>query len=387
MTEQWGHAGIASAQTRLARMETVKKQAEEALANKIYEYEAMVCTRLGKKTGEWEYRVKWVGYGDNEDTWEPAGQLVSGDVLSFWLSANPDGRDPFDVSNFKKTETIFPKARSRSNKMWFVYFNDPSLDGTEVFAQKPGSPVFSYRRICKKAGEDMWVVAVEGGQIRTSLSAMRAANIWAGDKLNALNSAVKVTKVEGEDVEVSQRGNPWDYTVDPKVIAQDWTDRVLSKKDVELCNQSLVFHPRVQVASAFSGGECKRIYTMVPKPNKAGTRAYALYSPNSCYYACTLAFGVGKNKRGENEKFHTFGVQFDDGEWFEIKKKDLRLLQLRPTDSVELSESAVEVERRLTSGEIVVAQRGVVGDFPVPLDKVMTYWQDCLDGSALDQGD
>lgn len=58
------------------------QQQEEA-----YPVERIVSKRVSPDTGEWEYRIRWVGYGPDEDTWEPVKQLVGAYGLWVGLSS------------------------------------------------------------------------------------------------------------------------------------------------------------------------------------------------------------------------------------------------------------------------------------------------------------
>ncbi|KAJ3793325.1 hypothetical protein GGU11DRAFT_851994 [Lentinula aff. detonsa] len=79
-----------------------------------YIVESIVTARVkGRGRGKaWEYRVRWKGYSENDDTWEPIKSFAGAEhfVDSFWMRASKllNGRDIQDISAFKTGEEFFP---------------------------------------------------------------------------------------------------------------------------------------------------------------------------------------------------------------------------------------------------------------------------------------
>ncbi|KAJ7597572.1 hypothetical protein C8J56DRAFT_1041763 [Mycena floridula] len=68
------------------------KAAKESQSQKSYEVEVIVSARVNAD-GDWEYLVKWSGYNDKDNTWEPEesvkplGRLFS----AFWKQLGAQG--------------------------------------------------------------------------------------------------------------------------------------------------------------------------------------------------------------------------------------------------------------------------------------------------------
>ncbi|KAJ3744771.1 hypothetical protein DFH05DRAFT_1490755 [Lentinula detonsa] len=79
-----------------------------------YIVESIVTARVkGRGRGKaWEYRVRWKGYSEKDDTWEPIKSFAGAEhfVESFWMRASKllNGRDIQDISAFKTREEFFP---------------------------------------------------------------------------------------------------------------------------------------------------------------------------------------------------------------------------------------------------------------------------------------
>ncbi|KAJ8475103.1 hypothetical protein ONZ45_g15721 [Pleurotus djamor] len=76
-----------------------------------------MLARVSKKKGrgrtkklEWQYSVRWKGYGPDEDTWEPAASFEESEqfIDNFWKQAKTGGRDYNDLSLFTVGEEFFP---------------------------------------------------------------------------------------------------------------------------------------------------------------------------------------------------------------------------------------------------------------------------------------
>jgi hypothetical protein len=61
----------------------------------VYDVEEILGARV--RRGNLQYLVKWLGYGDEENSWEPAGELLTADehVRAFYKK-NPGAPRPMD---------------------------------------------------------------------------------------------------------------------------------------------------------------------------------------------------------------------------------------------------------------------------------------------------
>ncbi|TFY81562.1 hypothetical protein EWM64_g2452 [Hericium alpestre] len=80
-----------------------------------YEVESILSAKAqkrGKKQG-WKFLVKWKGFDNSENTWEPVDSFQgSGDeaLSRFWERVDLGGRDVRDLSQFKNGEEVFPRG-------------------------------------------------------------------------------------------------------------------------------------------------------------------------------------------------------------------------------------------------------------------------------------
>ncbi|CAL8129502.1 unnamed protein product [Orchesella dallaii] len=65
-------------------------EASSSLSSDQYIVERILRKRIGA-TGEAEYFLKWQGYSDNENTWEPAGHINADLILEFEKKTEEDG--------------------------------------------------------------------------------------------------------------------------------------------------------------------------------------------------------------------------------------------------------------------------------------------------------
>ncbi|KAJ3515089.1 hypothetical protein NLJ89_g1969 [Agrocybe chaxingu] len=96
-----------------------------------YEVESIVEAKVEREKASrkaknpkliWKYRVRWKGYGPQDDTWEPAESFVGSEniVSTFWERANTNGRDVSILSQFKLGEAFChvgpprPKGKRKS---------------------------------------------------------------------------------------------------------------------------------------------------------------------------------------------------------------------------------------------------------------------------------
>ncbi|KAJ3725855.1 hypothetical protein EV361DRAFT_984646 [Lentinula raphanica] len=79
-----------------------------------YVVESIVAARVKRKgrSRAWEYRVRWKGYKEEDDTWEPIQSFADSEhfVENFWKRASKslNGRDIKNLSTFKVGEEFFP---------------------------------------------------------------------------------------------------------------------------------------------------------------------------------------------------------------------------------------------------------------------------------------
>ncbi|KAA1471087.1 hypothetical protein DENSPDRAFT_837013 [Dentipellis sp. KUC8613] len=87
-----------------------------------YEVETVLRAKIFKRGGYrgWKFLVKWKGYGDADNTWEPAESFEGGAdeaLPTFWERVDTGGRDISDPSKFKHGEEFFPMGPPvRKNK-------------------------------------------------------------------------------------------------------------------------------------------------------------------------------------------------------------------------------------------------------------------------------
>ncbi|TFY72685.1 hypothetical protein EVG20_g353 [Dentipellis fragilis] len=89
------------------------KAPASTMPDEEYEVETVLRAKIFKRGSYrgWKFLIKWKGYGDADNTWEPADSFEGSadEVLStFWERVNTGGRDISDSSNFKHGEEFFP---------------------------------------------------------------------------------------------------------------------------------------------------------------------------------------------------------------------------------------------------------------------------------------
>ncbi|KAH8116800.1 hypothetical protein DFH11DRAFT_1132613 [Phellopilus nigrolimitatus] len=88
--------------------------------DKDYEVErilkAVVSYKHGRKI-QWKYYVKWKGYNDKDNTWEPSESFDQSPALirNFWKKVDTEGREVTSARSFKRGEELFPRDGEQPN--------------------------------------------------------------------------------------------------------------------------------------------------------------------------------------------------------------------------------------------------------------------------------
>ncbi|KAI9466298.1 hypothetical protein BJY52DRAFT_1241145 [Lactarius psammicola] len=88
------------------------------MATPEYEVESIIKAKVfmrGKKMG-WKFFVKWKGYGDADNTWEPFKSFENsgeGIVERFWERIDTKGRDVDSIEGWTNGEEVFPMGPPR----------------------------------------------------------------------------------------------------------------------------------------------------------------------------------------------------------------------------------------------------------------------------------
>ncbi|KZT26474.1 hypothetical protein NEOLEDRAFT_1131967 [Neolentinus lepideus HHB14362 ss-1] len=87
-----------------------------------YEVETIIQAKVMEKVkGKiyWNYYVRWKGYGNGENTWEPPESFDGGSehfLAHFWERVDLGGRDINDANSFKEGEMLFPVGPPRGKR-------------------------------------------------------------------------------------------------------------------------------------------------------------------------------------------------------------------------------------------------------------------------------
>ncbi|KAG1716344.1 hypothetical protein ID866_828 [Astraeus odoratus] len=78
----------------MARRKKAEEEEVEDEDEEVYHVEVITKARVSDD-GDWEYLVKWAGYGSDADSWEPAENVKQCDRLlrSFWKHVGTDDND------------------------------------------------------------------------------------------------------------------------------------------------------------------------------------------------------------------------------------------------------------------------------------------------------
>lgn len=108
-----------------------------------YEVEAVVGHRFSKKVGEQVFLVKWKGYPEEENTWEPEANFASRELIdAYWATVpgknQPGKKKAWEAAQNKKTSSNGKeKAASSSQKR----------NGSASTRSKPTAASTSHRRV------------------------------------------------------------------------------------------------------------------------------------------------------------------------------------------------------------------------------------------------
>ncbi|KAH9005245.1 hypothetical protein EDB86DRAFT_2882438 [Lactarius hatsudake] len=97
---------------------SITTQVTTHMATPEYEVESILRAKVfmrGKKMG-WKFYVKWKGYEDADNTWEPFKSFENsgeGIVDRFWERVDTKGRDVDSIEGWTNGEEVFPTGPPR----------------------------------------------------------------------------------------------------------------------------------------------------------------------------------------------------------------------------------------------------------------------------------
>ncbi|KAF5373542.1 hypothetical protein D9758_000846 [Tetrapyrgos nigripes] len=139
--------GRSRKKARVQKMQEEEEQESDKVP--IYEVEVITSARVNED-GEWEYYVKWHGYGPEEDCWEPAENVKNCTRLlkAFWKEVGVDSEDYFPGYVTSASKEWIARERKRAQKEF-------SLDrkGMEKRAKRQREEISKAAKKADKSGD------------------------------------------------------------------------------------------------------------------------------------------------------------------------------------------------------------------------------------------
>lgn len=93
--------------------EDAEGEEDEEGEDGVYAIESIIEHRRGKAVANWEYRIRWEGYGPEDDTWEPHQQIqetAQEAIDAYWEKKG--GFSPYDAGTARKRKRTSSPAQA-----------------------------------------------------------------------------------------------------------------------------------------------------------------------------------------------------------------------------------------------------------------------------------